>query len=604
MMALEGLFRLVQALTLAGSLGVLLALGGRGLLKDRLSPGWASALWSLPLVLFLVPFALPVRGGGVQGAAGTVSPGGVSGAVASVTPQAVPEAGAIPGLCRDLGAFWDQALPVLAWVWLLGLLFLGAVRLADHRALSRSLSRCSEPPREDGPAARAFGRLAGELDIPAGRVELLLCPGVGSPMLMGLLHPRVLLPREDCPEEELRMMLRHELNHYKSGDLWVKGLALGAACLHWFNPLAWLLVRELDRCCELRCDQRTTRAMSAGERKRYGRMLLDVAQENSLAAPSGAVTLAMDRGELKRRLALLKSPRAAQPLDRAVSLALALVVAVTGVVCSSAVNPGPVFAGLFQQEEEAPLLVPTEGKEPPELWEEIMDQPEEIPRPKADPSIRMKAVLSDQVTAPRPEEDPEPSQPEEAQPPAPESTPEPEPQPEPGPEGPAESWPEEVTPEESQPEDPAPEAEPEPEPEPEPELVREDLHWEGCFLWPVGGGYVSAGYNSYWGHTAIDIAADPGTEIYAAAGGEVTYATDYSIWPYGKSVLIDHGDGMVTRYAHCKQVLVTAGERVDQGQVIALVGRTGNATGNHCHFEIIRNGEKVDPSEYVGSSCP
>lgn len=594
MTLLEGVFRLVSALTLAGSLGVLLALGGRSLLKDRLSPGWAYGLWLLPLVLFLVPFALPVRAGTAYKTAGTAFAGSVAGAAAPAAPQAVPETGVLPGLCRNLASFWEQALPVLAWVWLLGLLFLAAVRLADHRALSRSLSRCACPLGEDGPAARALGRIAGELGIPRGRVGLLLCPGVGSPMLMGLCHPRVLLPREDCPEEELEMMLRHELNHYKSGDLWVKGLALGAACLHWFNPLAWLLVRELDRCCELRCDRRTTRAMSAGERKRYGRMLLDVAQKASLAAPSGAVTLAVDREALKRRLTLLKSPREARPLDRAVSLALALTVAVTGVVCSSAMNPGPVFAGLFQPQEEAPVPVPAEEKSPPELWEEIIDRPEEIPQPKPDPSIRMKAVLSDQVTVPGPEEPAEPAAPEETEPPAPES----EPRPEPEAEGTTGPLPEEDAPENSLPE------EPEPEPEPEPELVREDLHWEGSFLWPVGGGYVSAGYNSYRGHTAMDIAADPGTEIYAAAGGEVTYATDYSIWPYGKSVLIDHGDGMVTRYAHCKQVFVTAGERVDQGQVIALVGRTGNATGNHCHFEIIRNGEKVDPAEYIGSGCP
>ena len=570
MALLEAVFRLVVALSFAGSFGVLLVLGGKATLKDRLSPGWSYGLWALPLTLFLVPFALPVReAAAFSGAGGESSLGTLPTGAALSIPPSIPVEGPLPGLWQSLCSLWEQLLPVLAWVWLLGLLFLAAVRLADHHALTRSLSRCSCPPQKDGAAERAFLRITGELEIPQGKVELLLCPGVGSPLLLGLLRPRVLLPQEDYPEEQLLMMLRHELTHYRSRDLWVKAVALGTACLHWFNPLAWLLVRELDRCGELRCDHRTTRTMTAGEKKRYGRMLLDVAQGEHLAAPSGAVTLAMDRGELKRRLTLLKSPRKTAPLDRAVSLALALTVAVTGVVCSSAVNPGPVFAGLFQ--EEVPPPAPAGENEPPLLWEGI----QESIAPKSSPSIRMKAVLSDQVTAPgsTPESKPEA---------APESAPDPG---------------EEVqeTPES------APEPEPEIVPEPEPEIVpeREDLHWTGGFLWPVDGGYVSAGDNSYYGHSGMDIAADPGTNIFAAADGEVVYASNTSIWPYGKSVLIDHGDGMTTRYAHCKQVLVSVGDRVDQGQVIALVGRTGNATGNHCHFEVIQDGEHQNPAEYI-----
>ena len=597
MALLEAVFRLVIALSFAGSFGVLLVLGGKAALKDRLSPGWSYGLWALPLTLFLVPFALPVReAAAFSGAGKGTSLGAPSTGAALSIPQPLPVEGPLPGLWQSLCSLWDQLLPVLAWVWLLGLLFLAAVRLADHHALTRSLSRCSCPPQKDGAAERAFLRITRELEIPQGKVELLLCPGVGSPLLLGLLRPRVLLPQEDYPEEQLLMMLRHELTHYRSRDLWVKAVALGTACLHWFNPLAWLLVRELDRCGELRCDHRTTRTMTAGEKKRYGRMLLDVAQGEHLAAPSGAVTLAMDRGELKRRLTLLKSPRKPAPLDRAVSLALALTVAVTGVVCSSAVNPGPVFAGLFQ--EEVPPPAPAGENEPPLLWEGI----QESIAPKSSPSIQMKAVLSDQVTAPG--STPE-SKPEAAPESAPESTPEaaPESAPDPGEEAQetleSAPVPESSAPEPEQKPDPAPE--PEIVPEPEPEIVpeREDLHWTGGFLWPVDGGYVSAGYNSYYGHSGMDIAADPGTSIFAAASGEVVYASDTSIWPYGKSVLIDHGDGMTTRYAHCKQVLVSVGDWVDQGQVIALVGRTGNATGNHCHFEVIQDGEHRNPAEYI-----
>lgn len=124
------------------------------------------------------------------------------------------------------------------------------------------------------------------------------------------------------------------------------------------------------------------------------------------------------------------------------------------------------------------------------------------------------------------------------------------------------------------------------------------------YLWPVKGGYVSAGLYGYYGHTGMDIAAPYGTEIRAARDGQVTYATNYSIWPYGKRVDISHGDGAITRYAHCSSVFVTYGQYVRQGDLIALVGRTGNASGNHCHFEIRINGVVMNPANFVGTYWP
>ncbi len=124
------------------------------------------------------------------------------------------------------------------------------------------------------------------------------------------------------------------------------------------------------------------------------------------------------------------------------------------------------------------------------------------------------------------------------------------------------------------------------------------------FMWPVKGGKVSAGLYGYYGHTGMDIAAPAGTEIRASKDGQVTYATNYSIWPYGKSVVISHGNGVITRYAHCSSVFVTYGQYVRQGDLIGLVGRTGNATGNHCHFEIRINGAIMNPANYIGNYWP
>ncbi len=120
----------------------------------------------------------------------------------------------------------------------------------------------------------------------------------------------------------------------------------------------------------------------------------------------------------------------------------------------------------------------------------------------------------------------------------------------------------------------------------------------GGFIWPVDGGYISCPIWGYRGHTGTDIATKPGVAVRASAGGTVTYAG----WMngYGYTVRINHGNGIHTLYAHNSQLHVTRGQYVQQGQLIASVGSTGNSTGPHCHFEIIMNNSYKDARNYIG----
>ena len=98
-------------------------------------------------------------------------------------------------------------------------------------------------------------------------------------------------------------------------------------------------------------------------------------------------------------------------------------------------------------------------------------------------------------------------------------------------------------------------------------------------------------------HQGIDVAASMGTEIEAAAAGVVADVK----WEagYGNLLTINHGYGVVTRYAHCSKILVVRGQRVKRGQKIALVGSTGESTGPHVHYEVWVNGRAVDPKNFV-----
>lgn len=119
----------------------------------------------------------------------------------------------------------------------------------------------------------------------------------------------------------------------------------------------------------------------------------------------------------------------------------------------------------------------------------------------------------------------------------------------------------------------------------------------GNFIWPANG-VLTSGYGWRWGkvHRAIDIGAPQGTPIYAADAGVVIFSGYKS--SYGYMVEIDHGNGYKTLYAHCSKLLVSKGQKVSKGQTIAKVGQTGNATGPHVHFEIIKNGTQVNPLNY------
>ena len=98
-------------------------------------------------------------------------------------------------------------------------------------------------------------------------------------------------------------------------------------------------------------------------------------------------------------------------------------------------------------------------------------------------------------------------------------------------------------------------------------------------------------------HEGIDVSAPMGMEIEAPASGVITQVS--WVEGYGNMLTIDHGYGLVTRYAHCSKILVVRGQRVKRGQKIALVGSTGLSTGPHVHYEVWVNGKAVDPKRFV-----
>jgi murein DD-endopeptidase MepM/ murein hydrolase activator NlpD len=135
---------------------------------------------------------------------------------------------------------------------------------------------------------------------------------------------------------------------------------------------------------------------------------------------------------------------------------------------------------------------------------------------------------------------------------------------------------------------------PEPVDEADDEPTRSTEDDDTALTWPADGKLTSE-FGPRWGrmHKGIDIAADTGTPIVAAEDGRVVFSGWMS--GYGQTIEIDHGDGMMTRYAHQSQTVASEGARVDRGQVIGRVGMTGSATGPHLHFEVRIDDKARDP---------
>lgn len=132
--------------------------------------------------------------------------------------------------------------------------------------------------------------------------------------------------------------------------------------------------------------------------------------------------------------------------------------------------------------------------------------------------------------------------------------------------------------------------------------LEDELYVEGR---PITWGWLSSkfGYRSdpftgkrTW-HNGVDLAGREGSDIISVAGGVVTFAGER--YGYGNLVEVDHGDGLLTRYAHAKTVMTDVGDVVQKGQVLAAMGSTGRSTGPHVHFEVLQNGKSENPETYI-----
>lgn len=230
---------------------------------------------------------------------------------------------------------WMNAIHVdnvLVMVWLIGILYNALRQWRDYRRYLRQLNRPSADAQRDT-LRRVFAEQKQSLGIRRD-IPLVVTPAADCPMLAGFLKPALYLPDEALSEQEAMFIFRHELTHYKRGDLWLKLLLTAAKTVHWFNPLVYLMARFAQEDIELACDDAVVRGMDSAQRRAYGETILRsaVAQVKKRALVS---CFTGDKETLMRRFEGLFDKRAKK---RGVALVVAAAVLVGTLGCAVSVG--------------------------------------------------------------------------------------------------------------------------------------------------------------------------------------------------------------------------------------------------------------------------
>lgn len=475
---------------------------------------------------------------------------------------------------------------VLLAAWLAGVLAFVVYRLAAWLRFCTAVRRVSMPTGEAEHAVLEQCRTDLRIKRP---VRLCICPGMGAPALAGILRPTILLPQNGIPAQELRFILHHELTHLRRCDITYK-LAVQLVCaLHWFNPFAWLLARQVGELCELSCDESTVRDWDCVARKAYGSAILSQIASTHYGLPQIVPGFSAAKQILMKRLNVIMNIRKPNKRHAILGILTAFAISSTGAMTALALAP--------TNEHTAIVIVPGEWGPENSYAARLKGVTLELPSDKAKDEESRLLPAKDAETEQPTSGTSKAGDPERLIPAKDADL--------------AQLIPEGSTPQPVVTEQPQPEKK-----DASTKLVPANIVYkvnqdgdlvpaegvaapELAIINPLASKHkISLGILGYKGHTGMDFAALEGTEILAAADGIVLPSITYSNG-YGNYVNIDHGNGVYTFYAQCQKLLVAEGDQVKQGQVIATVGKTGRATGPHLHFEL-RMGEYVlDPEQYI-----
>lgn len=346
--------KIILSLSLSGTLLFFIILALKPLYKNKLSRSWQYYVWLIVIVRMLLPFTPE-----------TTLVGSTFAYFENINVEITQSVPPVQNEQSDLGS--DDATSLFSMgavfskvhenLWILWAAIAFAL-LVRKITMYQSFVRFVKAGWSEVADIQILNMLAdiGETVGVKRPVELFINPLISSPMLLGFFRPYIILPSIELESTELAYIMRHELTHYKHLDMFYKWLVQVNVCLHWFNPFAYLLAKEINKCCELSCDEAIIRTLDQDEKKAYGDTLL-----NSLKAfgnyndKLATVTLTESAEQLKERLdAIIKF----QKKSKAVIIATLVL---TTMLCIGATAVGAYVTSSQIDEESKTKLQEIDG---------------------------------------------------------------------------------------------------------------------------------------------------------------------------------------------------------------------------------------------------
>ncbi|MBP3951572.1 M56 family metallopeptidase [Bacillus suaedae] len=234
----------------------------------------------------------------------------------------------------------------LSYLWLAGVIVVLSINLFGYMKFKFYLNRGNQP------AAREEEQMLNE--IVKRRIRLKRNRFIGTPMLVGIFRPMIIIPDIPFTDKQLRNVLLHEVTHFKRFDVGVKWLIMIVTSIHWFNPLMYIVRKEINRACELACDEAVIKHLNPSEKQEYGETLLAVVAENNVPVGTLQATLSEEKKTLKERLLAIMNHRKKSKTVIIGSVLLFSIITLTGAYLGAGIGMG--------QNGPAPIYISAEGE--------------------------------------------------------------------------------------------------------------------------------------------------------------------------------------------------------------------------------------------------
>ncbi len=347
---MNAFLKIFLSMSFSGGLLILVLLFGKRFLKDKVSRQWQYYIWLVVILRLLIPFNLEIN---LMGQAYREVDQAITHVVymphrqiaSNLSEDSFASAGIesddenINGLVENLTTTHQlQDIRTLlvnyAWlIWFMVALGLLIRKITIYQSFAQYIHAGLTPISDIGLLNRLS--VAAEQAGVKKSIELCVNPLISSPLLIGFFHPCIILPRADIQEKNFQYIVLHELMHYKRCDIFYKWLIQITICLHWFNPLVYLMGREITKACEFSCDEAILIKVGSDNAHDYGTTLLDaMVTIGRYKENMGVATLSENKQILKERLGAImkfrKQSRMVQFLTVVLTLCVILCAAFVG----------------------------------------------------------------------------------------------------------------------------------------------------------------------------------------------------------------------------------------------------------------------------------